>query len=63
MDKVETAVRNLKIGDTMDEKMTIGALISKEHFEKVTGFIERAKTEVNNKILVIIRISGRYILK
>ena len=46
MAKVETAVRNLKIGDTMDENMTIGALISDDHFEKVTGFIERAKAEV-----------------
>jgi len=43
--KTEHAVRNLKIGDTMDKSATIGALITQEHYDKVTGFIERAKKE------------------
>lgn len=47
MKRTETAVRNLVIGDTMDKTATIGALISQEHFDKVTGFIERAKQEVS----------------
>ena len=45
--KTEHAVRNLKIGDTMDKSATIGALISQDHYYKVAGFIERAKKEVS----------------
>lgn len=44
--RTEKAVRDLKIGDTMDKTATIGALINQDHFNKVSGFIERAKKEV-----------------
>lgn len=49
MEKIEVAVRKLRVGDTMDSTAQIGALISKEHFEKVSKFVEGAKQEVHIK--------------
>ncbi|XP_047135173.1 4-trimethylaminobutyraldehyde dehydrogenase [Hydra vulgaris] len=45
LEKVVEATRNLNIGDTMDARTHIGALISLEHLEKVQGFINRAVSE------------------
>lgn len=53
MEKIEVAVRQLKVGDTMDPTAQIGALITKEHFEKVSGFVERAKQEVTGDIFLV----------
>jgi aminomuconate-semialdehyde/2-hydroxymuconate-6-semialdehyde dehydrogenase len=48
-DKFKTAfvekVKALKVGNPLDEKTFIGAVVSKEHFEKVLGYIELAKQE------------------
>ncbi|QEC45534.1 aldehyde dehydrogenase [Pseudobacter ginsenosidimutans] len=38
-------VKALKVGDPMDEKSKQGAIVSKVHFEKVMGCIEKAKEE------------------
>ncbi|HEY0067530.1 MAG TPA: aldehyde dehydrogenase [Flavisolibacter sp.] len=38
-------VRNLKVGDPMDESSRQGALVSKMHFDKVMACIEKAKEE------------------
>jgi len=43
-------VKALKVGNPQDEKTFIGAVVSKEHFEKVLGYIELAKQE-GGKIL------------
>src|SRR3546814_7391414 len=37
--------KSLKIGDPMDPATQVGALISKEHCEKVLGYIERGRQE------------------
>jgi aminomuconate-semialdehyde/2-hydroxymuconate-6-semialdehyde dehydrogenase len=43
-------VRKLKVGDPLNENTFIGALVSKQHFEKVMRYIELAKQE-GGKIL------------
>lgn len=35
----------MKIGDPFDEDTTVGATISKDHAEKVLGFIDRARQD------------------
>lgn len=37
--------KKLKIGDPLDPKTQVGALISKDHCEKVLGYIERGRAE------------------
>lgn len=37
--------RTLKIGDPMDPETQVGALISRDHTEKVLGYIEKGKAE------------------
>ena len=44
------AVKNLKVGDPLDETSKQGAIVSKEHFDKVMSCIETAKQE-GGKIL------------
>jgi aminomuconate-semialdehyde/2-hydroxymuconate-6-semialdehyde dehydrogenase len=38
-------VKNLKIGNPLDNKTDIGAIVSKQHFEKILSYIELAKAE------------------
>ncbi|WP_346948908.1 aldehyde dehydrogenase [Dyella sp.] len=38
-------VRALRVGDPRDASSDLGALVSREHFEKVMGCIEQARTE------------------
>lgn len=38
-------VSRLKVGDPLDEKTKVGALISKTHLEKVLGYVELAQQE------------------
>ncbi|WGL59519.1 betaine-aldehyde dehydrogenase [Pigmentibacter sp. JX0631] len=38
-------VSKLKVGDPFDQNTKLGALISKEHFNKVMGYIEKGKSE------------------
>ena len=54
-------VSKLKIGDPLDESTNIGAVVSKQHLEKVLSYIELAKTE-GGKILLggnQVKINGR----
>ncbi len=37
--------RQIKVGDPLDENTQMGALISKEHMEKVQSYIEIGKNE------------------
>ncbi len=43
-------VKALKVGDPRDPKTDVGAIVSKQHFEKIVSYIELAKTE-GGKIL------------
>ncbi|MGI8470466.1 MAG: aldehyde dehydrogenase, partial [Pyrinomonadaceae bacterium] len=44
-------VKKLKIGDPLDEKTNVGAVVSKPHLEKILSYIELAKEE-GGKILL-----------
>lgn len=43
LEKLVAAVRALRPGDPLDEKTTLGALISEEHLQRVMGYITSAK--------------------
>ncbi|TQD38855.1 aldehyde dehydrogenase [Haloflavibacter putidus] len=43
-------VKNLKVGDPKDANMDLGAIVSKEHLEKIEGFVKDAPKQ-NAKIL------------
>lgn len=45
IDRLVEKVSNIKVGDPLDPKTEMGALISKEHMEKVQRYIEHGKTE------------------
>ncbi len=54
-------VEQLKIGDPLDEKTNVGAVVSAQHLEKVLSYIELAEKE-NGKILLggnRAKVSGR----
>lgn len=43
MEKVKQAAGHMKVGDPRDPNTRVGPVITKEHFERVMGFVERAK--------------------
>ncbi len=45
-EKLLAQTKLLKIGDPLREDTRVGAMISKEHMQKVEGFIQSAKDEV-----------------
>lgn len=45
MDRLLTRTAKMRIGDPMDPETHVGALISREHLEKVLGYIETGKAE------------------
>lgn len=49
VEQVVDKVRQIKVGDPLDQKTQMGALISKEHFEKVESYVEWGKA--NGKLL------------
>jgi aminomuconate-semialdehyde/2-hydroxymuconate-6-semialdehyde dehydrogenase len=54
-------VKKLKIGDPLNEKTDVGAVVSKHHLEKVLFYIDLAQTE-NGKILCggkVFKLGGR----
>jgi aminomuconate-semialdehyde/2-hydroxymuconate-6-semialdehyde dehydrogenase len=54
-------VKKLKIGDPLDEKTDIGAIVSKQHFDKINYHIALAKQE-GGKILLggnVAKVNGR----
>ena len=54
VEKVVDATKNLFVEDTFNSRAVIGAMISKEHLEKVEGFIQRAVGEVTAFLLSIL---------
>lgn len=46
-----TAMRSLKIGPPMDEETQVGAIISREQFERITGYVALARQTPGTKIL------------
>lgn len=45
LEKFVAKTKELKIGDPFDPQTKIGALISKEHYERVNGYLDLAKEE------------------
>ena len=45
VDALVEKVKNIKVGDPLDPKTQMGAMISKEHMEKVLTYIEHGKKE------------------
>ena len=45
LEKVRTAASHMVVGDPRDKDTRVGPLITKEHFERVAGFVERAKAD------------------
>lgn len=45
LEKFTEATNNLKVGDPFDSDTNVGAVISKEHYDKVTSYIQLAKEE------------------
>ncbi|MEQ1754476.1 MAG: aldehyde dehydrogenase [Micropepsaceae bacterium] len=43
LEKVKQAASHMKVGDPRDPNTRVGPVITKEHFERVMGFVERAK--------------------
>ena len=43
LDKVRAAAARMTVGDPRDPKTRVGPLITREHFARVSGFVERAK--------------------
>lgn len=43
LEKVRGAVAHMAVGDPRDSATRVGPLITKEHFDRVAGFVERAK--------------------
>lgn len=45
LERLTTAARDIKLGDPLDPATEMGALISEEHWKKVNGYVEIARTE------------------
>ena len=45
LEKVRSAASHMVVGDPRDKDTRVGPLIHKEHFERVAGFVERAKAD------------------
>jgi acyl-CoA reductase-like NAD-dependent aldehyde dehydrogenase len=43
LDKVRGAVAHMTVGDPRDQKTRVGPLITREHYARVTGFVDRAR--------------------
>jgi acyl-CoA reductase-like NAD-dependent aldehyde dehydrogenase len=47
--------KQLVVGDPRDPKTNVGALVSKEHLERVKSYVELAKQEGNAAITLLVR--------
>jgi acyl-CoA reductase-like NAD-dependent aldehyde dehydrogenase len=45
LDKVRLAASHMLVGDPRDKNTRVGPLITRKHFERVAGFVERAKRD------------------
>ena len=52
IDKVKAAMRAIKVGDPLDPTTTMGSLVSREHRDRVAGFVDYARTCPGVEILV-----------
>ncbi|KAG0368888.1 aldehyde dehydrogenase domain-containing protein [Gamsiella multidivaricata] len=52
LSKLKDRVKQVKIGDTLDEAYDFGTMVDRVQFERVMGFIENAKKEGKSKLLV-----------
>jgi acyl-CoA reductase-like NAD-dependent aldehyde dehydrogenase len=43
--KVRAAVSHVRVGDPRDRETRVGPLITQEHFDRVSGFVDRAKAD------------------
>ena len=51
VEKLLGRVRALRLGDPTKEDTQVGALISKEHMERVLGYIQGAKEQVSGLVI------------
>ncbi len=60
-DRYLAKVRKLRVGDPNDAATDLGALVSRQHFDKVVSCIERAKAEGGRVLLggTIAKVDGR----
>ena len=45
LEKVRTAVATMTVGDPREKTTRVGPLITQEHFDRVDGFVQRAKSD------------------
>lgn len=45
LEKVRSAASHMVVGDPRDKDTRVGPLITKEHFDRVAGFVERARAD------------------
>ena len=57
MKRIVARTRNWKTGDPLDPRHHLGALVDKEHFKKVSGYLKQGKAIVGGKTE-----QGRYVL-
>ena len=57
MKRIVARTRNWKTGDPLDPRHHLGALVDKEHFKKVSGYLKNGKAIVGGKTE-----QGRYVL-
>ncbi|RST77300.1 gamma-aminobutyraldehyde dehydrogenase [Siminovitchia acidinfaciens] len=51
IDELVSSVQNINVGDPMEPGVEMGPLVSKAHRERVHGFVERAKKNLNVQVL------------
>lgn len=57
MERILARTRSWKTGDPLDPRHHLGALVDKEHFKKVSGYLKRGKVLIGGKTE-----QGRYVL-
>ncbi len=56
MKRIAARLRDWKTGDPLDPKHHLGALVDKEHFKKVTGYLKGRKPALGGQV-----VDGRYV--
>ncbi len=56
MKRIAARIRDWKTGDPLDPKHHLGALVDKQHFRKVSGYLKGKKPALGGKI-----VDGRYV--
>ena len=51
-EKIVNRTKKIKVGHPADPNVQMGAMISEEHLNKVLGFVQSAKDEVNAILLI-----------